>query len=260
MTVEPLGALPLELHGVDVAVNLHGRGPQSHRVLLTLRPVRLLGFRHHALPSTTGFPAWRTDEHEVARWCRMLSEHGVPADPTRLTLGSPLRPPAHAPAQSTVLHPGASSVARRWPVVRWAELAAALHERGDRVVVTGDASERSLARRVARLAGLPDERVLAGTTTVVELAGLVATAIRVVCGDTGVAHLATAFGTPSVVLFGPTPPTRWGPPPSLRHRVIWKGREGAPDGARPFSGLLDIAVDEVLDELDALDTPSLVQR
>jgi hypothetical protein len=34
---------------------------------------------------------------------------------------------------------------------------------------------------------------------------------RVVCGDTGVAHVASALGTPSVVLFGPTDPAGSGP-------------------------------------------------
>ncbi len=47
------------------------------------------------------------------------------------------------------------------------------------------------------------------------LAGRVASARLLVCGDTGVAHLATACGTPSVLLFGPTDPRagarRWIP-------------------------------------------------
>jgi ADP-heptose:LPS heptosyltransferase len=49
----------------------------------------------------------------------------------------------------------------------------------------------------------------------------------VICGDTGVAHLATAYGTPSVVLFGPMPPALWGPPPERRqHLVLWRGTGG----------------------------------
>jgi ADP-heptose:LPS heptosyltransferase len=79
----------------------------------------------------------------------------------------------------------------------------------------------------------------------------VAHAGRVLCGDTGVAHLATAYGTPSVVLFGPTPPSEWGPPPGrTRHRVLWSGGRGDPHAATPDAGLLAITVDDVLGALD----------
>ena len=88
---------------------------------------------------------------------------------------------------------------------------------------------------------------------ILALAALVAAAGRVVVGDTGVAHLATAFGTPSVVLFGPTSPAAWGPPPGRRHRALWAGRVGDPHGEQPDPGLLAIPVDEVLAALDALD-------
>ena len=54
--------------------------------------------------------------------------------------------------------------------------------------------------------------MLAGETDLLTLAATIAHARLLLCGDTGLAHLATAFGTPSVVLFGPTPPARWGPP------------------------------------------------
>ena len=95
-------------------------------------------------------------------------------------------------------------------------------------------------------AGLDAEAVYAGRTSLVELAALVGAAARVVCGDTGVAHLATALGTPSVVLFGPTPPHRWGPPPErARHRVLWAGTTGDPHASAPHPGLLEIDVADV---------------
>src|SRR5829696_4849549 len=50
----PLGSLPPSLHRPAVAVNLHGRGPQSHRLLLATRPGRLIAFAHAALPETRG--------------------------------------------------------------------------------------------------------------------------------------------------------------------------------------------------------------
>ncbi|MEJ7717324.1 MAG: glycosyltransferase family 9 protein [Thermoleophilaceae bacterium] len=94
---------------------------------------------------------------------------------------------------------------------------------------------------------------MAGTTDLRGLAAAVAAADRVVCGDTGVAHLATALGTPSVVLFGPTFPEEWGPPPSRPiHRVLWRGRRGDPHAAEPDAGLLEIGVEEVAVALDEL--------
>jgi ADP-heptose:LPS heptosyltransferase len=89
-------------------------------------------------------------------------------------------------------------------------------------------------------------------TTLAELAGVVAHARLVVSGDTGIAHLATAYGTPSVVLFGPVPPSRWGPPADRPyHRAIWHGTRadrGDAPGPDVHPALLAIGVDEVLHE------------
>jgi len=216
----------------DVAVNLHGSGPQSHRALLATGPARLVAFACAAAGWPSG-PQWTEDEHEVARWCRLLHWHGIPADPDDLALHAP--PPVASWAGAVVVHPGASGPERRWPVPRYAELARRLSRDGYRVLVSGSPREAPDAHDVARRAGLPPGAVLAGRTDVGALAALVAHAALVVCGDTGVAHLATAYGTRSVLLFGPMSPARWGPPPArLRHTVLWHG----PDG------LDDIGVDE----------------
>ncbi len=68
-----------------------------------------------------------------------------------------------------------------------------------------------------------------------------------VCGDTGVGHLATAYRVPSVLLFGPTPPAAWGPTVDLdRHIVLWKGEPGDPFGDEPSPSLLRIGVPDVI--------------
>lgn len=85
------------------------------------------------------------------------------------------------------------------------------------------------------------------------LAAVVAAAGRIVCGDTGVAHLATALGTPSVVLFGPTPPLLWGPPADRpQHVALWSGNTGDPHARVPDAGLLAIGVEEVAAALEGL--------
>jgi ADP-heptose:LPS heptosyltransferase len=247
----------------DVAIDLHGRGPASHRLLAVLQPHRLITFggRHGG-----GFagPPWRAGEHEVARWCRLCSESGIPADPADLRLtavpggeepGPALPapavalPPAPGDGGPTLVHPGAAAPSRRWPPERFAAVAAELARLGHQVVVTGSAAERPLAQEVARRAGLPGRPVLAGRTSLAELAALTASARLVVSGDTGLAHLATAYARPSVVLFGPVPPAEWGPPADPRHQVLWAGVDGYrgdPHGRRTDPALAAIPVSDVL--------------
>jgi ADP-heptose:LPS heptosyltransferase len=225
-------ALPPIGRGADVAVNLHGRGPQSTALLRAARPRALVAFGEQA--------DWRDGEHETARWCRLLEAAGIAADPADLDLAPPPESSPHAGA--TVIHPGASAPARRWPATRWAEVA---RELPGPVVVTAGPGERALARAVAR-----DARATVFAGDLRALAALVAGAARVLCADTGVAHLATALGTPSVVLFGPTPPAYWGPPPERpRHRVLWAGRRGHPNGDRPDPGLLTLQPHDVLEAI-----------
>jgi ADP-heptose:LPS heptosyltransferase len=212
----------------QVAVNLHGCGPQSHRLLLATRPKTLMAYRHPEVPGLPG-PDWD------------------PADPTAFGLAPP-PPPSPGLAGTVVVHPGAKHGSRRWPAERFAAVARALARGGGQVVITGSAQERELAQRVAAAGGLPSDQVLAGGLSTLGLAGLVAHASLLVSGDTGIAHLATAFGTPSVVLFGPATPARWGPPPDRPcHVALWHGR-GVGDlfAPAPDPALLAITVDEVL--------------
>ncbi|GAC1304665.1 MAG: glycosyltransferase family 9 protein [Vulcanimicrobiaceae bacterium] len=254
--VAPLGPLPADARGVDVAVNLHGRGPQSHRTLLELGPGRLLAFACDAVArggrARVDGPVWRDDEHDVSRWSRMLRYHNVFADARELALAVPQIDLPDRLRDVTVVHPGAASEARRWPVARWAAVARACVRAGERVVVTGSDSARALTAAVVRDGGLARESDLAGRTSLLELAGIVARARRVLCGDTGMAHLASAYGTPSVVLFGPVSPARWGPPPRARHAVLWAGRVGDPHGRAVDPGLLVIEPLDVLREIDRL--------
>ncbi|MGN9779224.1 glycosyltransferase family 9 protein [Micromonospora sp. H33] len=240
-----LGRLPWTGPAPDLAVNLHGRGPQSHRMLTATRPGRLLAFANTDAAHHDG-PPWRPDEHEVDRWCRLLAWYGIPADRTDLALR---RPPIGAlPAGVTIVHPGAKAPHRRWPPERFAAVARHLTSTGHRVVVTGNRAEHRLAQQIAHLAGLPDRAILAGRTDLHDLATLVAHARLLVSGDTGIAHLATAYRTPSVLLFGPVSPARWGPPPDRTcHEVLWRGTyDGGRAGGVPHPALAALDVPDVL--------------
>src|SRR4051794_12491345 len=77
----PFAPLHPAVYRAELAVNLHDRGPQSHEMLLDSKPGGLIAFAHPAVPAVRDAPAWIDDEPEVERWCRLLREHDVAADP-----------------------------------------------------------------------------------------------------------------------------------------------------------------------------------
>jgi ADP-heptose:LPS heptosyltransferase len=243
----PTGELePISVHGpVDVGVDLHGNGPASRRLIEQLRPRRVVGFGGRS--GLVG-PLWRADEHEVARWCRLVSEtFRVPMRANPSVAGVLRRPALPALTGAVIIHPGAAAPARRWPVNRFATIARRLLDAGHDVTVTGTSDEEGLVAEVATTGARPVTGL-----SLVELCGLMASAPLLLSGDTGIAHLAAAYRTPSVVLMGPVPPMRWGPPDDPRHVVLWHGPEGDPHADRPHSGLLTIGVPEVWDAVTGL--------
>jgi ADP-heptose:LPS heptosyltransferase len=235
-----LASAPPALPAVDVAVNLHGNGPRSASMLDSLRPRHRIG--HHR-PGWPG-PDWLEGLPERHRWCRLLTAYGIIADELDLRLHRPCR--VAAPEGAVLVHPGAAHASKRWPVSRFAEVAAAYSAAGHRVVITGSDSERELAERLVELAG-PGPEILAGRIRLSRLAALVGSARLVVSADTGIAHLAYAYGTPTVTLLTPADFRRWTPPPGGPHRTLYgAGVQEEPVVGEPNSALLDVTAYEVL--------------
>lgn len=229
--------------GVDVAVDLHGKGPESRRLLAELQPARLVGFAD----PTAGVPGppWYAGEHEVARWCRLVATaFNLDGTSWPSVVGAVDVPEDDVVEGLTLVHPGAAAVSRRWPADRFAKVATQLRREGHHVVVTGGKAERSLAEEVAAASGVPTMLDL----PLPRLLSVVAAARVVVCGDTGIAHVSSNYRSPSVLLFGPVRPAEWGPPDDPVHRVIFYGDgTGDPHGTDPDPALLRITVPEVLD-------------
>ncbi len=121
-----------------------------------------------------------------------------------------------------VLCPGlAHGPARRWPTRHYASLASLLADEWPEaeLVMLGSENERSVATEIAALSGQP-VRNLAGRTSVEDTIAIVSQARGVVSGDSGLMHLAAAFGRPQVAIFGATDP-RHTPPRSPRARIEW---------------------------------------
>ncbi len=117
--------------------------------------------------------------------------------------------------------PGAEyGPAKCWPASHYAELARSLHARfGQPVILLGSGKETTLCEEIAQAA--PGAcRVLAGKTQLIDAMVLIAAARGVVSNDSGLMHVAAAFGVPQVAAFGSTSPEHT-PPLNPRARVLW---------------------------------------
>ncbi len=102
------------------------------------------------------------------------------------------------------VHLGAAyGPAKTWPAERVVEFCRLLDDAGARAVLLGTADEAPTAMAIA---GQAPAATLAGRDRPALLPSLLTELDALVAGDTGVAHLAAALGTPVVALFGPTDP------------------------------------------------------
>ncbi|HEY6548414.1 MAG TPA: glycosyltransferase family 9 protein [Vicinamibacteria bacterium] len=109
------------------------------------------------------------------------------------------------PPHFLALHPGSGSARKNWPAERFVTLAGRLARDRPCLVIEGPADEGVTlpfhASRAVFARGLPLRA----------LGGLLARAGLYVGNDSGVTHLAAAFGAPTLALFGPTDPQIWSP-------------------------------------------------
>ena len=119
-----------------------------------------------------------------------------------------------------VLHPYPKFNYKMWTPAGWVALARWLRGRGLMIVLTGgpEAAERDYAERIAAELAASDAGVLnlAGQLSLGATAELIRRARFFAGPDTAVTHIAAATGTPTLALFGPSNPVKWGPWPAGR--------------------------------------------
>jgi heptosyltransferase-2 len=123
-----------------------------------------------------------------------------------------------------VFAPGAEfGPAKRWPAIHYAELAKMLDAPA---VLLGSGKERELCEEIAQEAGGGRCINLAGATSLLDAFALIASARAVVSNDSGLMHVAAAFGVPQVALFGSSSPEHT-PPLNDRAKVLWLRNDAA---------------------------------
>src|SRR5256712_4571620 len=163
------------------------RKHQAHYYLELLRPL--------GIPVEPEPPILRTTPGEDAEAIEHLRAFGV--DPKKVLIG---------------LNPGSVyGTAKRWLPERFAEVADRVAaEHGGVVLIFGGHGEEELGAALASLMAAPTV-VLSGRTTVRRLMALIKQCRLFMTNDTGPMHIATAFGVPTVAIFGPTDPLTTSP-------------------------------------------------
>lgn len=175
--------------------NVRTLAPEAHLIPLSTTPDD--SFKGHVTEYLLGqLKPWPVVEAAMGQMLRSVAARGVGA--------------AHSPTGPIVLHPGAGSGKKCWPVERYLELAGELSRAGRQVeVILGE----------VELEQWPQERVdaFAKSASIVRPATLVELMDRLLKGsafvgnDSGPGHLAAMLGIPTISIFGPKDPTRWKP-------------------------------------------------
>lgn len=113
-----------------------------------------------------------------------------------------------------VLHIYPKYTYKMWHEHGWIDLAEWLISQNLQVVLTGSAAEDEMFYIKKIIEKLPATTIsLCGKLDLGEIAYLLTHANLYIGPDTSISHIAAAMGTPTIALFGPSNPIKWGPWP-----------------------------------------------
>lgn len=194
----------------DRAYVLH-RSFRTAMLIALLRPQHSVGFEEARWGWVYDERVRRTGyRHEVLRNLALLTNEAPLAHfDTALRLFAPSVSQCSATVQEllqrryVLIAPGSVWATKRWSAEHYRSLAEQLVREGWEVAITGAPNEREVCEFVARDL---DARQLAGSTSLAEMLCLVQHAQAVVCNDSSVLHMASAFQVPTVAVFCSTTP------------------------------------------------------
>jgi heptosyltransferase-3 len=118
-----------------------------------------------------------------------------------------------------VVHPGPLTAYKRWPLAHWQHLITWLVNKGYQVVLSASPAKQDVQLNHDIISLLDDATATkvinaAGKLSIPQAGTLLRGAALYVGVDTSITHLAAACNTPTITLFGATPPTNFGPWPN----------------------------------------------
>ncbi|MEZ5427240.1 MAG: glycosyltransferase family 9 protein [Pyrinomonadaceae bacterium] len=222
----------------DVAFNLHG-GTTSTFLVRASGAKHRVGFSNyqygflynHRLSSASDF--WEQKKtHSAEQQLALLGFTGVPVKDKPKThldvtedaltsiekrIKSEIRNPK---SKIAMLHPAAAFATKQWAAENFARVAGFLSEKGFQVMAVAAKRERPVLDELERSART--EVLAFDDLTLPEITALASRAAVFVGNDSGIAHIAGAVGTPSVVIFGSSNRDHWRPWTDAPHQIVYE--------------------------------------
>ena len=223
--------------GYDVVYNLHGGTTATFLTRATGARHRV-GFKtyqyaqlhnHQAPPSSLLWGEPKT--HSVEQQLALLGWTGVPvSDRPRTQLAvtneaatSVARQLAaaglNADTEIALIHPAAAFATKQWATENFARVAESLAERGLTPVAIAGPNEQEIIKTLRDAASVS---IASLDLSLPEVAALAARSQIFVGNDSGIAHIAAAVGTPSVVIFGSSNIAHWHPWNKAAAEVVYE--------------------------------------
>jgi ADP-heptose:LPS heptosyltransferase len=216
------------------------------------------------------FPSWGEKIHLTDHLLRQFSQYGfrISGSTPRLHLKESDRDwgrdfwsirgvTPEERSKAIILHPGSGSKRKVWPLERFLSLSKILRDRLDsRILIILGPAEGSEVERVFE--GMdPQTFIQVKGLSLLQLASVMEGCRFFIGNDSGISHMASALGIPTMALFGPTDPMVWSP----RGEKVWVVRKEIPCSPCNRERYLQcsdsecmkgIGIEEVLKELEKI--------
>jgi len=211
--------------------------------LLSRAPVRI-GFKinPNRNPLYTHLVNYAVDGYEGRQFAKLLEPAGITnpvfklegiIQPSALKLPEPAQKKLDALGKKgkvVAIHPGSTTIFKQWDIANFTALVRTLiSEHACTVALIGSHADISRANHILKRTKDLQESIASftGSLSLEETAAMIRLSGLFVGGDSGLAHLAVAQGTPTVAIFGPTDPEKWGLI-DARHKIARKAVSCSP--------------------------------
>lgn len=125
------------------------------------------------------------------------------------------------------LFPGATTIQRHWPEQRWADVCDWIAQKGYTPVLIGGRMENQNCNSIAAYCKTDKVLNLCSQLSIDQTVHLFTKAQALISTDSGILHLGVICDIPTVSVFGPSSPGKWGPK-GEKDRIICKEMPCAP--------------------------------